>query len=137
MAKRNVKNEKKRDLNTDAEYRKLTFKKLLQHIRGGYSIDCFTTMSAEKIELFLNQYPLEFIREELDEAIRDAKQGWEEIGRKQSNGTCLGNSRSWYYNMSNRYGWSERAQVKQEHTGSIKVDVVNYADTRSSSSNVE
>jgi len=137
MAKRNVKNEKKRDLNTDAEYRSIVFEKLLKHIRGGYSIDCFTTMSAEKIELFLNLYPLEFIREELDEAIRDAKQGWEEIGRKQSNGTCLGNSRSWYYNMSNRYGWSERAQVKQEHTGSIKVDVVNYADTRSSSSTVE
>ena len=75
MAKRNVKNEKKRDLNTDAEYRSIVFEKLLKHIRGGYSIDCFTTMSAEKIELFLNLYWSLYVKSLMRQFVMQSKGG--------------------------------------------------------------
>lgn len=137
MAKRNVKIDSMNDIYTNKELRRKVFKNLLTHVREGYSIDCYSPLSADTITLFLTKFPDEFIGTELEKALRDGKQMWEGIGIRQSDGRCLGNSRSWYYNMMNRYGWSDKAQVKQEHSGSIKVEVVNYADTSSSNDIVE
>lgn len=114
----------------DAIERRAIFKELLEHIRGGYSLDCFSVLSDVTIRSWLELYKEEFVREELDNAMRQGKQGWENIGRKQANGDCLGNSRSWYYNMSNRYGWRDKVDIEAEHKGNLQVNVVSYASSK-------
>ena len=115
-----------------AEERRKIFSELCKHLRCGYSLDCFEALSNSSISSFLKEYPLEFVQEDFETALRVGKQGWENIGRRQSDGTCLGNSRSWYYNMSNRYGWRDKVDVEAEHSGSIVVQVVNYASQKPS-----
>lgn len=108
------------------------FKKLLQHLATGYSIDCFTDLSEKSIKEFIEKYPEEFCEEELLDAVRDGKQYWEGLGVRQSNGTCMGNSRSWYYNMVNRYGWREKVDIKAEHSGQVSVAIIDYATHKAS-----
>lgn len=115
----------------DVERRRV-FKDLLNHIEAGYSLDCFSALSDDSIRMFLKDYPEEFVEQELIESMRKAKEGWEEIGRKQASGSCLGNSRSWQYNMINRYGWTDRVEQKTEHKGEVKVSIVNYASSKQS-----
>ena len=62
----------------------------------------------------------------------EGKDYWETLGKRQSEGTCLGNSRSWYYNMSNRYGWRDKHDVQAEHKGSVNVNVISYASKKPS-----
>lgn len=115
------------DLATSQIERRTIFKRLLEHVRAGYSLDCFGPISEITIKRCLELYKDDFVLEELDSAMRDAKQHWEQIGYRQSTGDCLGNSRSWYYNMSNRYDWSDRQKVDQEHSGQVSVNIVNYS----------
>ena len=122
-------------LATDAGERKKIFKELCLHISAGYSLDCFPPLSEIKIVEFMKTYPLEFVAEDLADAMRSGKEGWEEIGRRQADGNCLGNSRSWYYNMCNRYNWHEKAQIDTKHEGQVTVNVVNYASKKPSSNN--
>jgi hypothetical protein len=82
------------------------------------------------IRLYLKTYPEEFIQEELDNSLREGKIYWEDIGSRQANGNCLGNSRTWFYNMANRYGWKERLDIEAEHKGTVNVNVVSYASQR-------
>lgn len=116
----------------DAKERSKIFSELCAHVRGGYSIGCFVPISANTISRWLKVYPKEFNEEELELALRAGQTGWEEIGRKQANGSCLGNSRSWYYNMVNRYNWREKVDVTAEHKGQVSVSVVSYASTQAS-----
>ena len=106
------------------------FKELLKHVRSGFSLDCFELLGVNKIKELLDTCPQEFVREELDDAIREGKAFWEGVGRKQSLGECMGNSRSWYYNMANRYGWREKIDVEAEHKGTVNINVVSYASTK-------
>jgi hypothetical protein len=124
-------------MESDKIERKRIFKELLVHISLGYSLDCFPVLSDISIKEFVSKYPEEFVEEELIEAMRSSKLMWEDIGKKQSIGTCLGNSRSWYYNMVNRFGWRERMEVEAEHKGTIAVQVVSYASTREPSKDNE
>lgn len=116
----------------DKNERRRIFRDLCKHVEAGYSLDCFRELSHVTIGEYLTTYPEEFVREELDEAMRAGKETWEGIGRRQATGDCLGNSRSWYYNMSNRYGWSDKQKVEAEHKGQVSVSVVNYATMKSS-----
>ncbi len=111
----------------DAKERSKIFSELCGHVKAGYSLQCFGPLSEITVRKWLKVYPKEFNEEELATALRLGQSGWEEIGRKQSNGTCLGNSRSWYYNMANRYGWREKVDVTAEHKGQVNVSVVSYA----------
>ena len=115
---------------TSAPERRKIFQELCRHISQGLALDSFRVMSLPTIEKYLRDYPEEFDRDELDEAVRVGKAFWEDIGRRQSLGTCIGNSRSWYYNMSNRYGWSERQQVDAKTEGNVQVSIVSYADSK-------
>lgn len=111
----------------DPSARKKTFELLLKHVRAGFSMDCFPQLSDKSIEKCLKEYPEEFIEEDLIEAMREAKTFWEGLGRDQANGKCLGNSRSWFYNMANRYGWRDKVDVESKQSGEVKFNVVNYA----------
>ena len=122
--------ERKEKLQKEPSFRRAVFKDLLRHIEAGYSIDCFGQMSETAIKNYLITYPEEFIEEELADSIRKAKGYWEGLGARQANGSCLGNSRSWYYNMVNRYGWREKIDIAAEHKGQVEVSIINYATQR-------
>lgn len=117
-------------LETDKAFRKQIFKGLLDHIRKGSSLDCYGPLSESSIRTYIKAYPDEFVGAELELAQRDAKDYWEGLGRRQAEGTCLGNSRSWYYNMSNRFGWSDRQRVDVDAKHEISVSVVSYASKK-------
>ena len=114
-------------LRTSATERKRVFKDLCNHIKAGYSLDCFSTISEITILEWLKVYKDEFIEEDLYNAMREGKQGWESIGRRQSTGECLGNSRAWFYNMAHRYKWSDRVQVESDNKHAVSVNIVSYA----------
>lgn len=122
--------EKARRLSEDAGERRRVFLELCKHVGNGYSLDCFETLSIATIKRYLEIYKDEFVEEELEKAMRKGKLVWENIGHRQSNGTCMGNSRTWYYNMSNRYGWREKIDVEAEHKGNINVSIVSYANAK-------
>lgn len=120
-------------LESDAVERRKMFKELQRHVENGYSMDCFGPLSLGSIEKFLKDYPLEFVVADLEQSIRKAKAKWESIGERQSNGSCIGNSRSWVYNMINRYKWTDRVQVEAEHKGAVAINIVSYADQSTAS----
>jgi hypothetical protein len=122
---------KKKAENCEVERRKI-FKELLTHIEAGYSINCFPAISETTIDKWMKLYSKEFNEEDLQAAIRKGQAGWEIIGRRQSTGECLGNSRSWFYNMAHRYKWSDKVDVSLEHKGQVNISVVNYGDATSS-----
>lgn len=124
--------ERQGKLEADSIERKKVFKELLTHIESGYSLESFPQLSPNTIRGYLAKYKDEFIQEELDAALRKARGYWEDIGKRQANGQCLGNSRTWFYNMANRFGWREKIEVEAEHKGSINVNVVSYATRKAS-----
>jgi hypothetical protein len=119
--------EQKAKLRDSADERRRVFKELCTHVKAGYSMDCFILLSDVAIRTYLKDFPDEFVEEELVKAMREGKVYWEGIGMQQAIGTCLGNSRSWYYNMANRYGWSEKAQIESKNSHEVQVNIVNYA----------
>lgn len=129
--------ERKVKLANDPVFRRAVFKDLLRHIEAGYSLDCFDQLSEIAIKNYLITYPEEFIEEELADSIRKAKGYWEGLGTRQANGSCLGNSRSWFYNMANRYGWQDKIDIKAEHAGQVEVSIINYATQRLSQDTTE
>lgn len=125
--------ERRQRAEQSATDRRKLFHELCNHVAQGYSMDCFPPLSDTTIEKYLNLYPEEFCREELIEAQRKGKVFWEGLGRRQASGDCLGNSRTWYYNMANRYGWREKLDIEAEHKGQVQVNVVSYASKKASS----
>jgi hypothetical protein len=116
---------------TDVALQKDVFSELLTHIKAGYSLDCFGPLSEFEIKECVKAYPNTWSESGLIEAMRLAKSGWESIGRRQAEGTCIGNSRSWYYNMSNRYGWSDKQKIETSGTQALNVSIVSYSAPQS------
>ena len=124
-------------LESSSVYRRRVFKDLIAHIVKGMSIQCFSTMGEQMIFNYMTRFPEDFIASDLDKAMRDGQEGWENIGRRQAEGSCIGNSRSWFYNMAHRYKWSDRVDVTTEHKGEVKVNIVNYGSPSTLDSTVE
>jgi hypothetical protein len=114
-------------LEHDKNERRKIFKELCAHLAEGMSLESFSLLSANSIRAYLKSYPEEFIQEELDDSLRQGRDWWERIGKSQASGQCLGNSRTWFYNMANRYGWREKIEVEAEHKGQVSINVVSYA----------
>jgi hypothetical protein len=119
--------EKVAKLEADKEMRAELFKELCTHVRGGYSVDSFGGLCYKTIKEWFSKYPDEFSNSVFELALQEGKAMWEDIGKRQALGSCLGNSRTWYYNMSNRYGWSDKQELKADVKGQLQVNVVNYA----------
>ena len=111
----------------DAGERRRIFRELLKHIQGGMSLESFPDMSADTVHHYLEAFPEEFCPQEYAKAMRAGRLFWEGLGRRQATGECLGNSRTWFYNMANRFGWRERVDVESTHKGEVGVTVVSYA----------
>lgn len=115
------------ELEGDPALRRKIAERLYRHLSDGYSENCFEELSAKGVQKCLQEYPEEFILEDYESACRRGQRLWEGIGRKQASGECQGNSRTWFYNMSNRYGWSEKADVSHDHSGQVTVNVMHYS----------
>ncbi len=124
-------------LEQDKCERRRIFKELCDHVSAGLSIESFGPLSETSIRKYLVSFPEEFCQEELDEAKRKGKAYWEGIGKRQASGDCLGNSRTWFYNMANRFGWREKLEVEAEHKGGINVNVISYASRKPSTDKPE
>ena len=107
--------------------------RLCQHLASGFSIDSFNEITADNMRTILEAYSEDFPRDDIECAMQAGRAMWENLGYKQAAGTCLGNSRTWFYNMSNRYGWSERTESKHEHKGAVAVQVVQYSPPQTTS----
>ena len=124
--------ERMEKIEADKNERRRIFKELCTHLSRGYSMESFAELSVPTIKRYINLFKEEFIQEEIDEALSRGRAYWEEIGHRQAQGECLGNSRTLYYNMSNKYGWSERQQIEADHKGSVSVNVISYATQKAS-----
>lgn len=129
--------ERREKLEADISERRKVFRELCDHIASGLSLESFGPLSDVTIKKYLSLYPEEFIEEELKDAMRRGRSYWESIGKRQANGDCLGNSRTWFYNMANRFGWREKLDIEAEHKGSVNVNVVNYSSKKPSQSTVD
>ena len=122
--------EKRERLEKDVEYRKELFRKLQDHVAQGFSVSSFEHLSEDSIKKYCEIFPDEFRRDDLEESMRKSKTFWEGIGLAQAQGKCLGNSRSWIYNMANRFGWRERQEIEAKHDAQVQVSIVDYASTK-------
>src|ERR1700742_1471459 len=104
--------EKMAKLEADKNERRRLFVNLCAHVAQGLSLESFSEISDQTIYRFLRDYPEEFNREELEIAKKKGREWWENIGKAQASGVCLGNSRTWFYNMANRYGWREKLELE-------------------------
>lgn len=109
------------------EERQKLCQELCKHLELGYSIECFTEVPRKSLQTLLEDYKDDFSWEDIDVALTKGQLSWEAIGKRQAEGACIGNSRSWILNMINRYRWTERVDVSMEHKGAVQVQVVNYA----------
>lgn len=129
--------EKLTKLEDDKKERQRICKAFCQHLEEGLSRACFAEVHIQTLERYMKAYPEDFPQEEIDLAASKGQQTWERIGKKQSTGECMGNSRSWYYNMANRYGWREKIELEAEHKGQVNVNIVSYASRKDSSDTPE
>ena len=122
--------ERKDKLERDETERRRLFKALCAHVGQGLSIGSFSECHDDTLRDMLKRFPHEFDREELEIALREGKKWWETVGKNQALGTCMGNSRTWYYNMTNRYGWTDKAQIDTNVKGEVSVSVISYASKK-------
>lgn len=119
--------ERQKQLREDPIERRKMFERLLKHVEAGFSIDSFAEITKNSLQEWFKTFPDEINEEELTFSLKKGMHMWENIGKKQSTGECLGNSQAWRFNMGARYGWSDKIDLKAEHSGSIAVSVVSYA----------
>lgn len=117
---------------SDAKLRKELFLSLCEHLSQGLSIQCFSKVAPRFLKEVMTKFPEDFPQDVIELAITDGQDWWENLGKDQSNGKNPGNSRTWYYNMSNRYGWCDKVDLKAKHEGSLNVSIVNYSKPSSS-----
>ena len=117
-------------LESDASERRRICNALCAHLSEGYSFESFSEISTNSLKRYMNLYKEEFDQEEIEIARQKGRDAWERIGHAQANGQCLGNSRTWFYNMSNRFGWRDKIDIEAEHKGNLAVNIVSYASSK-------
>jgi len=116
--------------------RKWVFQELCKHVESGSSPQGFEWISPNTAVKYFDMYPEEFRKDRYEISLRKGFDWWESVGKRQTLGTCPGNSRTWYYNMSNKYGWSDRQQIQSDSKVTTQVQIVNYGDTQSTKDTV-
>lgn len=121
----------KSDVDKAAEKRaKLAYRKLLTHLRAGYSLDCFEEMSPQDIERAFLDFPHVYKRAEVDKAIRAGAKYWQDIGVRLSTGDIQGSQATYSLIMKHRYGYKDRDTQEIKHAGTISIVDYSSADTR-------
>lgn len=95
------------------ERRQEAFSALCAHIAAGFSLESFPDADRKTIRYYAEQFPGDFPREKLEEAARRGLLEWEKIGKDGVRGDLAKfNASAWVFNMKNRAGWRDRAEVE-------------------------
>ena len=82
--------------------------------------------------LYCAKYPNEFPTDMIEQARRERMLFWERIGIEGTTGKIQGyNSRSWEFNMKNRFRWSEKIEL--ESRGNV-VTSISFVERKSKKS---
>ena len=106
---------------------------LCLHLADGFSMTSFTGCNFSFLSRLRKEFPHDFNEAIIELAQDYGADMWEKLGKSQASGECQGNSRTWFYNMAHRYGWSDKIDVKADIKGSLNVNIVNYASPEASS----
>lgn len=97
--------------------RKIVFEKILEHVRSGYSPDCFPGIGIKTIWLYIEKFPDDFPAGELMAAGREGLYGWQRIGRSQALGrgdAAKGKTAALFMFMENLYRWMHRQDLTND-----------------------
>lgn len=76
-------------------------------------------MTPQTLRRYLEEFPVDFDTNAIDQAQRKRQLFWEKAGRDGTMGKIKGfNARSWQFNMGNRFCWKE----KREETVKVTKD---------------
>ena len=101
----------------------------LAHISSGYRDKSFTVCDMDTFTNYCNKYPNDFPTDMIERARRERMLFWERIGIEGTTGKIQGyNSRSWEFNMKNRFRWSEKIEL--ESRGNI-VTSISFVERKS------
>ncbi len=90
-----------------AEERKAACDRLCAHLRSGLSMSCFEA-DDETVARYVRDFPEDFARVKIEEAVRDGQKIWEMIGMNASMGRIKGFSpAAWIFVMKNRFKWRD------------------------------
>lgn len=104
------------------QQRKKLLTEYLKHISGGYSDKSFTFCDMDTFVNYCNKYPNDFPTDMIEKGRRERMFFWEKIGIEGTTGKLQGyNSRSWEFNMKNRFKWSEKIEL--ESRGNIVTSI--------------
>ena len=93
--------------------RKKLLDEYIRHISCGYSDKSFTLCDMDTFIHYCNKYPNDFPTDIIERAKRERLFFWERIGIEGTTGKIPGyNSRSWEFNMKNRFRWSEKIELE-------------------------
>lgn len=102
--------------------RKRLLKEYLKHIRSGFSDKSFALCDMDTFQSYCEKYPNDFPTDMIDHARRERLLFWEKIGIDGTMGIIRNfNSRSWEFNMKNRFRWSEKIEV--DNKGNIVTSI--------------
>jgi len=117
----NLKNKFAEKFKTKLQRKKL-LTEYLNHISGGYSDKSFTLCDMDTFVNYCNKYPNDFPTDMIEKGRRERMFFWEKIGIEGTTGKLHGyNSRSWEFNMKNRFKWSEKIEL--ESRGNIVTSI--------------
>ena len=104
-------NQNRRLLKTAAE-RQALWRDLIRHLEQGCSLKSFTGCSRNTLKTYLQQYPEDFPREEIEIALQTARKMDEVTGLAATSGRPMAsydprrfNPTVWMFRMRNRWGW--------------------------------
>jgi hypothetical protein len=112
--------------------RKKLLKEYIDHICKGFSDKSFSLCDMDTFLLYCAKYPNEFPTDIIEKARRERMFFWERIGIEGTTGKIQGyNSRSWEFNMKNRFRWSEKIEL--ESRGNV-VTSISFVERKSKKS---
>ena len=117
----NIQNKFAEKFKTQLQRKKL-LTEYLAHISSGYSDKSFTVCDMDTFNNYCTKYPNDFPTDMIEQGRRERLFFWEKIGIEGTTGKIQGyNSRSWEFNMKNRFRWSEKIEL--ESRGNIVTSI--------------
>jgi hypothetical protein len=95
----------------------------IEHRRQGYSKKSFPPCTYVTIDDYLEEVEFSPLKKDLEEAEREGRKVWEEIGNKIAKGDIKGNPAVWIFTMKNKFGdeWKDKQEV--EHSGEAATNI--------------
>lgn len=96
------------------EERKEICRQLCEHLREGFSFNCFPPLSHNAIRRYIEAYPDDMNSSDIDQAYREGIHGYEKIGNDAIKGLIPG-FQNGAYNliMRNKAGWIDKSDQNE------------------------